>query len=484
MFGTKYCPQFLFTQQDVLLEETHTKNLFRFAVALIIISSLALSFSACVPDDPGDATLWIVTEESRISDGMNWQTEQIMKAFKKANPDVRVTLEILPNEKEHAQERSVRLEQIRTDILAGKGPDVYLIPNETIMNDPLFKDVQQAMHNGVFADISSYYDADTDLGKEDLVTEVMDGGVVNGARYVLPLRYTYPVLYTDRQLMQAAGLDLEAASDFNSLFNALLTADEPQWHCTPASSAATGYAPFLPPMTDYASGKVLINEAQMSDLLRKYQGMADTVATSFGMSSYISKGTFFTEQQPIDMGWLHKVVDFSAISKAENQDLVAIPVRAADGDLVASVSYYAAVGNGCSNPELAYEFVREFLTEDVQFERERLELSKYSATSIASGLPVRNKGKADELWTMYKKINKGFGSGEEQTRRKKAVMAVYLTQADVPILDTHIDRVYFATSFDQQAMVDAVRKVLFEQADIDTVAKDLIFQLQIHAAEG
>ena len=160
-------------------------------VLLIALVSMLFLLSSCANDtDPKEKTLWIVTEESRISDGMNWQTEQIMKAFKKANPDVRVTLEVLPNEKEHAQERSVRLEQIRTDILAGNGPDVYLIPNETFMNDPLFKDVQQAMHNGVFADISSYYDTDTTLGKEDLVTEVMDGGVVNGARYVLPLRYT------------------------------------------------------------------------------------------------------------------------------------------------------------------------------------------------------------------------------------------------------------------------------------------------------
>lgn len=454
-------------------------------ILLVALVSMLFLLSSCTHDtDPEERTLWIVTEESRITDGMNWQTEQIIKAFKKENPDVTVTLEILPNETDHAQERSVRLEQIRTDILAGNGPDVYLIPNETLMNDPLFKDVQQAMHNGVFADISSYYDADTTLGKEDLVTEVMNGGVVNGARYVLPLRYTYPVLYTDRQLMQAAGLDLEAASDFNSLFNALLTADEPQWHCTPASSAATGYAPFLPPMIDYASGKVRINEAQMAEFLRTCLDQSDAVSTNIAMSSYISKGAFLTEQQPIDAGWLHQVVEFGAISKAENQDLVAVPIRAANGDLVACVSYYAAVGNGCSNPELAYKFVREFLTEDVQFERERLELSKYSATTIASGLPVRSKGKTDELWTMYKKINKGFGSDEDQIRRKKAVMAVSLTQADVPILDTHIDRVYFATSFDQQTMADAVGTVLFEQADIDTVAKDLIFQLQIHAAEG
>lgn len=452
-------------------------------VALVL---MLFMLSSCTYDtDAKEQTLWIVTEESKIKDGMNWQTEQIIKTFKKANPDVTVTLEILPDEKEHAQERGVRLEKIRTDILAGKGPDVYLLPNETFMDEPLFKDVQQAMHNGVFADISSYYDADETLEKEDLVTEVMDGGVVNGARYVLPLRYTYPVLYTDRQLMQAAGLDLEAsASDFNSLFNEILTTSEPQWHCTPGASAATCYAPFLPQMIDYASGKVLINEAQMSAFLRMCQDQSDTVAPSFSMSDYISKGTVFTEQQPIYMGWLHGAVALSAISKAENQELVAVPIRATDGDLVACISYYATVGNGCSNPELAYEFVREFLTEDVQFERARLELDKYSATTIASGLPVRSKGKTADLWTMYKMINKSFGGDEEQMRRKKAVIDVSLTQADVPILDVPIDRVYFTTSFDQQIMTAAVGKVLFEQADIDTIAKDLIFQLQVHAAEG
>lgn len=459
----------------------------KLSVVLLVVLVLALfSLSSCAHDtDAEERTLWIVTEKSSIKDGMNWQTEQIVKAFKKANPDVKVTWEILPDEKEQTQERSVRLEKIRADILAGNGPDVYLLPIEKFMEEPLFKDVQQAMHNGVFADISTYYDADETLGKEDLIAEIMDGGTVNGARYVLPLRYTYPVLYTERQLMDAAGLDLEeAASDCSSLFFALVANSAPQWFCRPWAAAVACYAPFLPKMIDYTSGKVLINEAELSALLRICQDLSDVNPPSFGMSSYISKGTFFTEQQPISMGWLHNAVALSAISKAENQDLVAVPVRAADGDLVACVSYYAAVGNGCSDPELAYEFLREFLTEDVQFERQRLELSRYSAATIAMGLPVRSKGKAADLWTLEKKINKDWGDDAEQTRRKKAVMGVSLTQADVPILDEHIDRVYFTTSFDQQIMTAAVGRVMFEQADIDAVAKELIFQLQVHAAEG
>ena len=197
------------------------------ALLFVLISFLFL-LCACGADPAGqEGTLWIVTEESSMEDGMTWQAEQIVKEFKSANPDVTVTLEILPNEKERSQERSVRLEKIRADILAGNGPDVYLLPNETFMDEPMFRDVQQAMHNGVFADISTYYDADVTLGKEDLITEVMDGGVVDGARYVLPIRYTYPVLYADQQALDSAGLDLEAsAADFNTLWDALLAAGD------------------------------------------------------------------------------------------------------------------------------------------------------------------------------------------------------------------------------------------------------------------
>ena len=457
----------------------------KIALLFVLLSFLFL-LCACGADPAGqERTLWIVTEESSMEDGMTWQAEQIVKEFKSANPDVTVTLEILPDEKERSQERSVRLEKIRADILAGNGPDVYLLPNETFMEEPMFRDVQQAMHNGVFADISSYYDADVTLGREELITEVMDGGVVDGARYVLPLRYTYPVLYANQQALDSAGLDLEAsASDFNTLWDALLAAGDPQWHCLPGALASTGYAPYLPRMIDYATGEILITEAQIADFLRMCQAVSDDNTPYIGMSSYIYNGKFLTQQQPVMLSMVDSAVPLSAIAKTENKELASIPVRAANGELVACVTYYAAVGNGCSDSELAYEFVREFLTEDVQFEHQKLERSKYSSSKMATGLPVRSCGKAADLWSMEKKFLKGFGTEKEENRRRNAVMGVSLTQADVPVLDAPIDRVYFATVFDQQVMAAAVGRVLFEQADIDATARELIFQLELHAGEG
>ena len=466
------------------------KNILRLTVTLIIIS-LVVSFSACAPDDSGENTLWIVAEAQympEMRDNTDWQIQKVVSAFKQAHKDVTVTLEFLPSEKEKPEERSVRLEQLRAEILAGSGPDVYLIPIDHRTESPLFRDVQQAMRNGVFADISSYYDADDALGKEDLVTEVMNGGVIDGARYVLPISYNYATLLTEQSVMEAAGLDLEAAaSDVFELYGALAATGDSQWCCSLNALNSTSYSHFLPQMIDYNSGNVLIDEAQMEEFFKLicYIWSQSPVFPGFGCSKYIYYGAAFTQQEPVAMCMITQAIPIAAVSKVAGQELVAIPVRAADGDLVASITYYGAVGNGCKDPELAYEFLREFLTEDVQLQRERMGLENLSVqTYITGGLPVRSKGKAAELWEMEKIINKSWNVENEAKARKRALMAIDLTQEDLPILDVPIDRVYFANYFDQEIMFDTLEKLYKNPENTKAIAKELIFQLQVHAAEG
>ena len=104
------------------------------------------------------------------------------------------------------QERAVYLQQLRTEILQGGGPDCYLLStdNTLILDEPeqytyvevepLFADVGPAMRNGLFYDISLLYDANDSFGKDGLNSRIMDAGMVDGKRYVLPLRYDMPVI--------------------------------------------------------------------------------------------------------------------------------------------------------------------------------------------------------------------------------------------------------------------------------------------------
>ena len=105
-------------------------------------------------------TLRVLTEQS-LSDGMNDQVEQIAAAFMASHDGVTVEIEFPPEDEE---ERDLYLYQLRTEIMAGGGPDIYLMPTggtryksnnsgrsvHTYSVEPLFSDVAQAIQNGIF----------------------------------------------------------------------------------------------------------------------------------------------------------------------------------------------------------------------------------------------------------------------------------------------------------------------------------------------
>ena len=177
----------------------------------LMILAAVCSFAGCGGEK--EVTLWVVTEETTW-DRMNGQAWVLQKAFEESHPGVKINLDILPTGE---QERSAYLQKLRTQMMQGRGPDGFLLPTDTMLLvgdagkvtpvyiEPLFQDVALAMESGLFRDISRYYDADEALGKESLNTYVMDGGVADGKRYILPLRYDIPVIYAEKWTLEEKG---------------------------------------------------------------------------------------------------------------------------------------------------------------------------------------------------------------------------------------------------------------------------------------
>jgi ABC-type glycerol-3-phosphate transport system substrate-binding protein len=146
-------------------------------VAFLLIALMVGSLFGCAKMAASNE-LWIVTEATTW-DRMNGQIAAVAEQFEKDHEGITVRIDILPTDE---QERSVYLQSLRTQILRGKGPDAYLLPTSTrlmvdapkgytaITVEPLFPDVVQAMENGMFRDISSLYDKDAELGKEEIMT--------------------------------------------------------------------------------------------------------------------------------------------------------------------------------------------------------------------------------------------------------------------------------------------------------------------------
>ncbi len=90
---------------------------------------------------------------------------------------------------------------------------------------------------------------------------------------------------------------------------------------------------------------------------------------------------------------------YAAIANAEGESFAIYPLRNMDGDYAASVKYYAAVGADCKVPDVAYAFVRQFLLEESQWERNRLKPEPGQMQGLIMGhYPVRIQGSVETLW--------------------------------------------------------------------------------------
>ena len=463
--------------------------------------------SRCLNKDSDESVIetrefWLVTEESD-SDGINAVTKKLIHQFENEHKDVTIRMEVLPT---NTEERAVRLEQLRAQIMAGEGPDLFLLP--TLCNsDSLIDDVSIAMRNGVFNAITDYFDADLDLGKEVLESTVMDAGIVDGVRYVLPLAYNFPVIYADPAYLEEKGLEFSIEGvNVLTFFDAVIGLNDASLakHAVPPTAYGQAEAfSFFSNMIDYDSTHVLLAPREVFDFMSKMQTInaigGSLTRWEVTTENYILYADAQETNTKMDVDSLDHAIDFVAIAKSIEQEVAMIPLRAADGDLVANVTYYAAVGSSCDSPELAYEFLRLFLLEETQWENIRPQNEYRQAGTMHRGWPVRSHGATYALWKnsyapQFKKNSIYHIMGEEvegATRRENALVYVTLDEEDVPVLDIPIDRARFQPAKIEIAFRDTLGTLNDWQnqyaptdEDIGALAEYLIQELKWHVAEG
>lgn len=81
-------------------------------------------------------------------------------------------------------------EKVKTELSAGKGPDVIIFDSATSL------DVIKMAKNGAFQPLDEKMAVNNNLKAEDYLPGALDAGKVNGKQYILPLTFTIPtVLY-------------------------------------------------------------------------------------------------------------------------------------------------------------------------------------------------------------------------------------------------------------------------------------------------
>ena len=405
-------------------------------------------------------------------------------------------------------ENMLGTERLQTELMAGKGPDIILAPTYAEWHNLNFRepncpipisDVNQAMRNGIFYDISEFYDADTELNKDALESAVMEAGVVDGKRYILPLRYNLLAAYVDLERFAETGLSTDLfEKDIISFWNALTE----HGNSSLASGALVRSAyrselNLIGDLIDYDNQEVLLAQETLVEYLQAYQdflilrGQSD-VSDCALLHNYYSVDTknisgysgWMESWKYMFVGGLDFAIHNAVIAKAEGVELGMYPLRSTDGSVTADITFYGAVTSGCKNPELAYEFLRYFLTEESQWEENVVTTYNNNSSLMLVGWPVRVKGSVSAI---YDHLSGWIGPILQTNETVDG-----FSEEDMPILDVTIDKVRFPTGLEMsfQYVTASVYNPFTmteneaRSINLEKKAEDFIEDLEWHVGEG
>lgn len=452
-----------------------------FAVLLGILLCIG-----CGKIEEKDDTLWVLADvgESRLID-------KVAQSFQQAHPDVPLLIEYVPRD---AQERELYLEQVRTKIMAGQGPDVFWLNKYS----EVFSDVEQSMHNGLFLDISAYYDQDTALEKDGFAQSIMEAGVVDGKRYILPLYYNFPVLYVDTQQLASAGISLDTLGrGLSGLFEVTQKLGKTAVTAEITQTDFYYLQNLFPQMIDYETQEVIWSKSQLVEFLTQYRQLLALSQGEYMTSFYATIAGYISNEKHLGQegscvhwGTLDDLVNIVRVAKTTGREIAILPMTAYDGSVCAQVSHLGAIGANTDKPELAYEFLRAFLLRENQWENGLGDIRGYLTTSNWPVLVKDSWVHIDE--DIWQGQMGGAGSRwiEGSLTRRAAVAATTVTAEDYAILNTEISKAYLPLACADDFMM-TIRQQLnpylnpdAASVDVEALADQLIQQLQWLVAEG
>lgn len=281
--------------------------------------------------------LKILTESSyqaKVEDAASYMMQK--------NPQLKVKIEYIPVDEE---KRENQIQKLRTQIMAGKGADVYLLDSASddcsSTTTPLLENPYKTMQSGAFADLSRYMKKDDYWKKGTYKKELLEVGQDDGRQYIIPLSCDYEILISEQ-------------NDIEYLKSKTLE----QW----LEEAKTTENMFLKKIMlgrDLVGGKWM----KMPIDYEKQQISFDTEQwQQFFFNQMLFKREEFSQ---VGYGSVGTFMNITPATKA----ITVVPDLA--GRKLASVQAFGAVGMSSDYKKEAYEFLMLFLNDEVKTEREK-----------------------------------------------------------------------------------------------------------------
>lgn len=114
--------------------------------------------------------------------------KRLLDLWASINQGVNGKLEILPKDEDT---RDIRITAIRTELMAGEGPDIFILSTDNPGYTNFFENPEKAMHSDMFLPLDSFLEQADHVNTENWNSKIWEAGKTEEGQMILPLTYSY-----------------------------------------------------------------------------------------------------------------------------------------------------------------------------------------------------------------------------------------------------------------------------------------------------
>lgn len=280
---------------------------------------------------------------ARVKDGANGLAKSVTSHGGPEN----VELEIIPT---NGSARETALTRIRTEIMSGGGPDVFLCScvntdAYATSQTTLFPFPARAMADGLFLPLNSYLENTQYMEMDKMHPVIMEAGKIDNGQMIMPISFTMPVtVYKEGEAELPSAL---------TTFEDVVTSGDPILQSTAVyayqydNQMRCSFPYLFAELADYKTGELTVSE---DDLLQVLKGISDLRrnATSEKLPAH------FSEQLSFDTYKIQYVGEDLRQGIYDSTPQVMLPLYNQKGGATALINSFAAVNANTQQPENAF----------------------------------------------------------------------------------------------------------------------------------
>ena len=291
--------------------------------------------------------------------------------YQEAHPNL--TLEFIsPKGVNYMEEREAMISQLNAEILSGGGPVLFIMEGYRTTEINLFPDIEKAMVNGTFLDLTEAMEKQGLSREEDFYTAVLDAGQWEGRQYILPLGFSVPLMISAADVLNASSFDLQRAMHtMDSLLTELLRIHEEQPILVITSIDPLGV--LAQPVLDYEAHQVRLDTSavrralELEKIFRTEDIAYDLARGLFDNTNPAQVQDEFAEGVPFAVLQDSRFcINLLRQCQALGIEVSVMPIPNEEGTVTAEIGSYAMGNRNTKYPEEVADLLLYLVSEECQ----------------------------------------------------------------------------------------------------------------------